>query len=114
MLQKTSRLFYLSALCCFTLACSSENKDNGAAVGSKAEVNPFENFEVKVDQFADVQILRYKVAGFDDLDPKTKELVYYLYEAAHSGRDIIYDQNYKHNLVIRRTIEAIIDNYNGQ
>ncbi len=113
MLLKTSKLLYLSVLSCFMLACGSENRDIDTAEGSETEVDPFENFEVKVDQFADVQILRYKVPGFDDLDPQTKELVYYLYEAALSGRDIIYDQNYKHNLVVRRTIEAIVDNYKG-
>lgn len=114
MLQKTSKLFYFSLLCCFALACSSENKEDGKTEVSETEVNPFENFEVKADQFADIQILRYKVPGFDELDPKKKELVYYLYEAALSGRDIIYDQNYKHNLVVRRTIEAIVENYRGE
>lgn len=114
MLLKTSKIFYFAALCYFAIACSSDKKDNsGEAEVTESEVNPFENFEVKVDQFADIQILRYKVPGFDDLDPKKKELVYYLYEAALSGRDIIYDQNYKNNLVVRRTIEAIIDNYKG-
>lgn len=113
MLLKTSKLFYFLVLCCFAIACNSENNGSEASGDSEAEVNPFENFEVKVDQFADIQILRYKVPGFDDLDPQKKELVYYLYEAALSGRDIIYDQNYKHNLVIRRTIEAIIANYKG-
>src|SRR5690606_24336470 len=70
-------------------------------------------FEVKVDQFADVQILRYEILGFEDLTPKQKELVYYLYQAALSGRDIIYDKNYKHNLVIRRTLKVIVNNYSG-
>lgn len=111
MLQKSIRILYLSLFSCFILSCSSETKETPEVVES--EVDPFENFEVKADQFADVQILRYKVPGFDDLDLKKKELVYYLYEAALSGRDIIYDQNYKHNLVIRRTIEAIVENYTG-
>ncbi len=68
-------------------------------------------FRFVTDQFADLQILRYQVPGFEDLTPKEKELVYYLYEAALSGRDIIYDQNFKHNLKIRRTIEAIVNGY---
>lgn len=69
--------------------------------------------KMNVDQpesFADLQILTYKVPGWDKLDPKQKELAYYLYEAALSGRDIIYDQRGKYNLTIRKTIEAIWEN----
>lgn len=57
--------------------------------------------------FADLQILQYKVPGWEQLDSQQKELAYYLYEAALSGRDIIYDQRGKYNLTIRKTIEAI-------
>ncbi len=64
-------------------------------------------FKVVSEQFADLRILRYRVPGFESLPAKQKELLYYLYEAAQSGRDIIYDQNYKHNLRVRRTLEAI-------
>lgn len=64
----------------------------------------------QLESFADLQILKYEVPGWDDLDPKQKELAYYLYEAALSGRDIIYDQRGKYNLLIRKTIEAIWDN----
>lgn len=67
-----------------------------------------DDFQVKVDQFADLQILRYRVPGFENLSMTEKELAYYLYEASLAGRDIIYDQNYKHNLAIRKTIEAIL------
>ena len=70
-----------------------------------------EDFNYKVDQFADLQILRYQVHGFDQLDLEKKKLVYYLYQAALSGRDIFYDQNNQHNLTIRRTIEAVIDRF---
>jgi len=70
-------------------------------------------FQFKADRFADLQLLRYQVPGFDELNLQKKKLVYYLYEAALSGRDIIYDQNYKHNLRIRRALEAIVDGYQG-
>jgi dipeptidyl-peptidase-3 len=73
-----------------------------------------ENFEYVVDKFADLQILRYQVPGFDDLDLQKKKLAYYLYQAALSGRDMIYDQNYKHNLRIRKTLEAIYNSYSGE
>jgi len=61
-----------------------------------------------VDQFADVQVLRYEVPGFDELDLQRKQLLYYLYEAALAGRDIIYDQKFAGNLAIRKTLEAIL------
>jgi len=66
-----------------------------------------ESFDYKVDQFADMQILRFQVPGFEELTLREKELIYYLNEAALQGRDILYDQNYKNNLCIRRTLEAI-------
>ncbi|MFM2285140.1 MAG: hypothetical protein RLZZ543_637 [Bacteroidota bacterium] len=72
-----------------------------------------EEFKVEADRFADVLVLRYQVPGFDQLTIKQKELAYYLYEAAMSGRDIIWDQKYRHNLVVRRTIEAIWNSYKG-
>ncbi len=72
-----------------------------------------DNFKYRIEQFADIEILRYKIPGFNELTLKEKELVYYLYEAALSGREIIYDQNYKYNLKIKRTLEAIVQSYNG-
>ncbi len=72
-----------------------------------------QEFQWQVDQFADLRILRYQVPGFDELPLAQKELVYYLSEAALCGRDIIFDQNYKHNLTIRRTLDAIIEGYKG-
>lgn len=64
-------------------------------------------FDYKVDRFADVEIIRYQVPGFENLSLKQKKLVYYLSQAALWGRDIIYDQNYRHNLLIRQCLEAI-------
>ncbi|WP_345162545.1 dipeptidyl-peptidase 3 family protein [Nibribacter koreensis] len=69
-----------------------------------------QDFQYVMDQFADLRILRYRVPGFEQLSTQQKELLYYLYEAALSGRDIIYDQNFKHNLRIRRTLDAIVEN----
>jgi len=67
----------------------------------------------EIDHFADIRILRYEVPGFDELAPHTKQLAYYLYEAGLSGRDIVWDQNYIHNLRVRRTLEAIVRHYAG-
>lgn len=66
-----------------------------------------EEFSYIVDQFADLQILRYKVPGFENLSLRQKQLLYHLSEAALMGRDILFDQNGRYNLVIRRTLEAV-------
>lgn len=70
-------------------------------------------FKFFTEQFADVKILRYQVPGFEQLTLKQKELVYYLSQAALAGRDIIYDQNGKYNLAIRRTLEHILITFTG-
>ncbi len=76
-------------------------------------MNKEDNFKYLTEQFADLAILRYQVPGWDKLTAKQKVLAYYLYEAALSGRDIFYDQNYRHNLVIRKTLEAVVNSYKG-
>ena len=70
-------------------------------------------FEYKIDQFADLKIIRYQIPGWDELTLKEKKLVYYLTQAGLSGRDIMYDQNYRHNLAIRSALENIFTNYTG-
>lgn len=70
-------------------------------------------FQFQVDQFNDLKVLRYQIPGFDSLTLKQKELVYYLSQAALCGRDIVFDQNYKYNLAVRRTCEAIYKGYKG-
>lgn len=71
------------------------------------------DFKYEADEFADLQILRYYVPGFNNLTLQQKELVYYLSMAAIEGRDILFDQNNRYNLAIRRTLEAIYENYKG-
>lgn len=70
-------------------------------------------FQWQIDQFDDINILRYRVEGFDSLTLGQKQFIYYLSEAAVCGRDILFDQNFKYNLLIRRTLEAIYANYSG-
>ncbi len=72
-----------------------------------------DTFKYSTEKFADLEILRYRIPGFNELTLKEKKLAYYLYEAALSGRDIYYDQNYKHNLEIRRTLEAVVQSFKG-
>ena len=72
-----------------------------------------ETFHYTVEQFADLQILRYRVPGFERLSLKQKMLVYYLSQAALEGRDILFDQNGKYNLQIRKLLEAVYIHYQG-
>ena len=72
-----------------------------------------DSFQYVVDQFADLQILRYRVAGFYELSLEQKILVYYLSEAALEGRDILFDQNGKYNLRIRKLFEAVYTHFKG-
>jgi len=75
--------------------------------------NKSTTFNVNAEAFADLQILRYQVPGFETLTLQQKKLAYYLYEAGLSGRDIIYDQKGKYNLLVRKTIENIYGTYKG-
>ncbi len=72
-----------------------------------------DKFNYVVDRFADIEILRYQVPGFEDLSLNQKTLIYYLTEAALQGRDILWDQNGKYNLEIRKMMEDVYTNYNG-
>ena len=82
-----------------------------ASTTTMAQNPSFDNYSV--DRFADIEVLRYKVPGFEDLTLNQKKLVYYLTEAALQGRDILFDQNCKYNLQVRQTLEAIYTNYKG-
>ncbi len=84
-----------------------------ACAGSKEEKGQAGDFNYVVDQFADLQILRYQVPGFESLSLKQKQLLYHLSEAALMGRDILFDQNCRYNLPIRRSLEAIYKEYEG-
>ena len=72
-----------------------------------------DDFQYLTEQFADLKMIRYKVPGFENLDLRQKKLIYFLSQASLSGRDIIFDQNYRHNLRVRRTLETIVANYPG-
>ena len=82
------------------------------ACSSPQEVAESEDtFEYSDERFADLQMLRYKVSGFEDLTLKQKTFIYYLQEAAMWGRDILFDQNGKYNLRIRKMLEDVYQNY---
>jgi dipeptidyl-peptidase-3 len=86
-------------------------------IACKNEKNPAvevkDDFGYFVEQFGDMRVLKYKLPGFETLSLKQKEYIYYLSQAALSGRDILWDQNFRYNLKIRKTLEAIIDDYSG-
>ena len=76
-------------------------------------INSEENFPVMVEQFSDLKVLRYQIPGWENLTLKEQKLVYYLTQAGLSGRDIMWDQNYRHNLTIRTALERVYTNFEG-
>jgi dipeptidyl-peptidase-3 len=77
------------------------------------EVNPESKFEYNVSEFADIGVLRYQIPGWEELDLKQQKFVYYMTQAGLSGRDMTWDQNYRHNLAIRTALEELYNNYKG-
>lgn len=82
-----------------------------ARAGDAAGAAPF---EYKADRFADIQVLRYQVPGFEQLSLQQKKLAYYLTQAGLAGRDIFWDQKYRHNLAVRKTLEGVLQSYRGE
>lgn len=110
------KLFGIATLALSLNACNNNtaNTDKPVAVDTSANsMSGTDSFQVKAEAFADLQILRYEVPGFNELSLQQKQLAYYLYEAAHSGRDIIYDQKSKHGLLLRKTLETAYSTYSG-
>src|SRR5690606_29510973 len=95
--------------CGLLFSCGDEKKENRE---KKPEVSE-KKFDYVVEQFADLRVLRYQIPGWDNLSLKEQKLVYYLTQAGLSGRDIMWDQNYKHNLTIRKALENIYKSYQG-
>tara|TARA_B100000809_G_scaffold262735_1_gene314389 strand:+ start:17852 stop:19897 length:2046 start_codon:yes stop_codon:yes gene_type:complete len=94
------------------ISCADEKK----ASELSAETNQVEKsgeFDYNVEQFADIKVLRYQIPGWENLTLKEQKLVYYLTQAGLSGRDIIWDQNYRHNLTIRKALENVYNTYEG-
>lgn len=91
-------------------SCKDDNKEKEIA---EVESSTETEFDYKVEEFGDIKVLRYQIPGFEDLSLKEQKLVYYLTQAGLSGRDIMWDQNYRHNLEIRDALENIYANYAG-
>ena len=91
-----------------SLVCNAQiTKTNTVKTAEKAP------FEYVVEQFSDIKVLRYQIPGWENLTLKEQKLVYYLTQAGYSGRDIVWDQHYKHNLKIRKALENMYQNYKG-
>ena len=94
-------------------ACASDKAAEAPAKQEQEITKEADSFEWIVEDFADLRVLRYQIPGWDQLSLKQQQYVYYLTQAGYEGRDIIWDQNYRHNLTIRKAIENIIKNYEG-
>ncbi len=79
----------------------------------KETIQEQQDFQFLVEQFSDIKIMRYQIPGFDELSLDQKKLLYYLSEAAIEGRDILFDQNYKYNMLVRKTLETIYTDFKG-
>ena len=95
---------FIMGLSVFGLLCSCNTSNQQSASG---------DFKYLVDEFADIKIMRYQIPEWENLTLQQKEYLYYLGEAAKCGRDILADQNFKYNLTVRKTNEAILNSYNG-
>jgi len=94
-----------------SFSCGDEKKGSGSK--ESLEITNSDSFNYIVEQFADIKILRYQITGWEKLTLKEQKLVYYLTQAGLSGRDIMWDQNYRHNLTIRKALENIFTTYKG-
>lgn len=105
--EMRKQLLYLLFIA-LTWACTPSTQETANA----PEVAE-DDFVWKTELFADLKMIRYQIPGFEKLSLDQKKLVYYLTQAGLAGRDIIYDQNYRHNLTIRKALENIVNNFEG-
>jgi dipeptidyl-peptidase-3 len=103
--------FIAMAMCGLLFFSCKENKEEKDV--AQAETVQSTEFDYNVETFGDVKVLRYQIPGWDKLTLKEQKLVYYLTQAGLAGRDIMWDQNYRHNLTIRKALENIYTNYKG-
>ena len=80
---------------------------------SKKQIEKKDEFEYLAEKFADLKIIRYKIPSWDNLSLQQKKYAYYLTQAGYAGREIIYDQNYRHNLAIKRSLEKVYTSFEG-
>ena len=103
--------FIAMAMCGLLFFSCKENKDEKPL--AQVETLQSTDFDYNVESFGDIKVLRYQIPGWDKLTLKEQKLVYYLTQAGLAGRDIMWDQNYRHNLTIRKALENVYTNYKG-
>tara|TARA_R110002050_G_scaffold299461_1_gene465121 strand:- start:342 stop:2381 length:2040 start_codon:yes stop_codon:yes gene_type:complete len=108
--MKLKSILGLSLITLFLASCGNEKTEKKSEDLTPKEAQVF---NYKVDQFADVKVLRYQIPGWENLTLKEQKLVYYLTQAGLAGRDIMWDQNYRYNLTIRKALESVYTNYGG-
>ena len=94
-------------------SCKTDKPEPNVFEEVYAEISADEDFPYLLEQFADLKVLRYQIPGWEELSLKEQKLVYYLVQAGLSGRDIMWDQNYRHNLKIRKALENVYTKYEG-
>ena len=108
--MKLKSIVVICLMVVFAWSCKEESKE---PVKEAVTEKVAEKFDFNVEQFADIKVLRYQIPGWENLTLKEQKLVYYLTQAGLAGRDIMWDQNYRHNLKIRKALENIYTNYAG-
>lgn len=103
--MKYKGVYALAIAAMVAIGCAEDKKGDNAF--AKAEKTATTDFDFTVGQFADIKILRYQIPGFEDLTLKEQKLVYYMTQAGLAGRDIMWAQNYRHNLAIREALETV-------
>ncbi|MFC5046490.1 dihydrofolate reductase [Aquimarina hainanensis] len=115
--MKLTKILFSVAIGSALIACKNDPNTKATEAVAEPEVKKEEVVEDKfnyvVEQVADLKILRYQIPGWDKLSLKEQKLVYYLTQAGLSGRDIMWDQNYRYNLSIRKALENIYTTYAG-
>ncbi|MEO5789276.1 MAG: dipeptidyl-peptidase 3 family protein [Gelidibacter sp.] len=107
-------IFGIALAMSLAFSCKNESKTNNDSTSDTVETKKdAAAFDYTVEQFADIKILRYQIPGWENLTLKEQKLVYYLTQAGLAGRDIMWDQNYRHNLEIRKALETVYTNYTG-
>ncbi len=108
--MKLKSVLSFALVATFLLSCGNDKSEKKT---DSVKENLSTAFDYNVEQFADIKILRYQIPGWEQLSLNEQKLVYYLTQAGLAGRDIMWDQNYRHNLKIRKALEQVYAHYNG-
>lgn len=114
--MKLKSILIASLTAGFLYSCDAEEKKVEAEVENSFELVNYDNsgeFSYQVDKFGDIEVIRYKIPSWENLSLQQKKYAYYLTMAGYAGREIIYDQNYRHNLAIKRALEKVYTDFVG-